>query len=116
MADLLKDVWARSTNNASTWEPFFINGSVSGLTKTILNFVICNLSTTDVTFDLSIENPSVMSGNRLIFYQAQSLPGKSTFINNDLLATTTGDIVRIRVYDSASEDIHITCFYIEHTT
>ena len=114
MSDTLKSVFKVSTGGTELIPLEVENSSTTSFT--ILSILICNVSSSDFTFNLYISDmaPNHIADNApLYLYQSQSLPGQATFIHNDKLVMMNEE--RLVLTTTGGTDVKIHISYLEHT-
>ena len=63
-------------------------------TTTVLSLSICNITSTDITFDMYVTDNS-NSNSAYYIHEDQSLPGPSTFMHDSKIVLEANDVVYI---------------------
>ena len=63
-------------------------------TTTVLSLSICNITSTDITYDMYVTDNS--GSSNFYVYDDQSLPGPSTFMHNSKIVLEANDVVYIQ--------------------
>ncbi len=106
MADTLKVTHTKITGSG---EVVLLNG-VNTVDYTIISIYFCNISGSDVTFDLYIDDGG--AGTDYYIYDDQSLPSKATFEHTGKIVIADEDHLCI---NASATGVDVVISYLEQT-